>query len=114
MSLDYSSVAATASKLLTNFGRSVILRTRANSGSESNPTITESDTAVSAVSAGYSLSAIDGSLIQRGDIQFVFASVVVPTDADAIIDGDYIFEFQFVEAITPGDTVLLYKAQARK
>ena len=60
---------------------------------------------------------IDGSTIRRGDQHLLIAAEgleVVPTTALQVIDGEQVWQVQDVEAVQPGDSVILYKLQVRR
>lgn len=75
----------------------------------------DSNTAIKlkAVVVGYTVNEIDGEIIQRGDKKVLFAGNADIRKGDQLIDGDT-FTILDIEEINPGDTKLLFKAQARK
>ncbi|PZQ46172.1 MAG: hypothetical protein DI551_05695 [Micavibrio aeruginosavorus] len=114
--MSYAPLAATAQRLIAAKGRSVILR-RKNSGTF-NPSTGEitgggvSDTPVMTVFTQYKAVEIDGEIIRRTDSRVLIAGTE-PKKDDRIIDGDLTYTVIDIETVKPGDTALLWKAQAR-
>jgi len=113
MAYDYSSLKETADRLIARFGKSATLVTLTNSGTDYDPTVTESTTAITLVEIGYSLTNRNESLVQVGDKIFLVQAAAEPATDDKIrLDGA---DYNMVDAqpLSPGATVMLYEVQAR-
>src|SRR6056297_1781780 len=114
MAYDYSSLKETADRLIARFGKSATLVTLTNSGTDYDPTVTESTTAITLVEIGYSLTNRNESLVQVGDKIFLVQAAAEPATDDKIrLDGadDNMVDTQ---PLSPGATVMLYEVQARE
>ena len=120
MSFNYASLASTALKQITKFGRSVTLRTVTTGTFDTGTGVisgaSDADVTVKAVVTGYKDKQIDGQIIRSGDKQVMIAGsalTTAPKTNDIVVDsGDY--KIVNIETIQPGDTVLIYKLQVRK
>lgn len=110
---DYSEDAATAAELIAEFGRVVTLRVRANEGESFDPIFENTDTSVQAVITDYKSRDIDGTLVKIGDKRIIFANAVTITQDMQIIDGTTTYSIVQNRPVAPGDTVIVYKVQAR-
>lgn len=110
----YDRLQATASRLIAQYGREVILLKRTTSGTAYNPVVTENSHYVYGVQSEYKSHEIDGTLIQRNDKKFlVYSSLVVPDTKDALQDGTKKYSIIDVKEIKPGTTNIFYEIQAR-
>lgn len=112
MTYNYDKLVATATRLINQFGRNVTKRTTTTTGDAWNPTKTDVDTTIKAVASSFKENEIDGTLIQSNDRLFLTYSDV--TTDDKIVDGGDILSVVNVKTINPGETILIYKVQARK
>lgn len=113
----YAALAKATLEMIAEFGRSVTIK-RDNKGVFDPLTSTfigasNTETIVRAVVTGYRIHEIDGEIIKRGDKKVLFDSSADIRKGDLLIDGDT-FTILDIEEINPGDTKLLFKAQARK
>ena len=113
MAYDYSSLKATADRLIARFGKTATLVTRTKSGTDYNPTITDSPASVTVVELNYSLTNRDGSLIQQGDKMFLMKAAAAPDMESKIRLGSTDYMMVDVKEIAPGATTLLFEVQAR-
>lgn len=116
MSEFYNRMAATARRLLRQYGREMVLRKPGEaSGPDWDPTpSTPTDTPFIGVQSKYSTGEIDGQLIQQQDRKiFVEALPEPPTQDMTLIDKGQSLEIVSVQTIEPGDGALLYILQVR-
>lgn len=114
----YSGLAATATKLLTEKGRLMIIRRKGMASSDpAAGTVTESppvDYTVNGVLVGYKDFFAATDLVQRGDRKaLIEAGVVTPTKEDQLIVDGRAWTIIDVEAVNPAGTPVLFKLQVR-
>jgi hypothetical protein len=116
----YAGLAATANRLLKQFGKPATLRVE--SGSSFDPatqtnTPAYTDTPVSLVVGNYSgrLSEI-GTLIQTDDKKLLVSvsGAAEPGIGSLVVDGSTVYAVQAVRALNPAGTALIYELQGRK
>ena len=112
MAYDYTNISNTAKNLIDKFGRSITLRSVTTSGTEWNPTITNSDSIIIGVFTKFDKSEIDGNLILSTDKK-VLTYDEVTTD-DKIVDSGITYEVKSVNPIQPANTKIIYKVQLRQ
>lgn len=115
----YTGIAATAHRLLTQFGGPVTL-TRTVPGAY-NPATGQTDPATTTTYSGtgakfdYSQRDIDGTLIRMGD-QRVYMSVegmTTPQTGDTLTAGGRTFQVVASRPLNPAGTVVLHDVQVR-
>ena len=106
-------MAALAVKMISKYGQSMTLRSYSSSGDEWNPSLTETDTAVTGVLGNYNDGLMDGTLIQKDDKYVLLDSSVNPTEADKIVIDGVVFSIAAVNTINPGGTKVFHKLQVR-
>ncbi|MCP4257652.1 MAG: hypothetical protein GY774_09030 [Planctomycetes bacterium] len=111
MAYDYSRLSATAVRLVAKFGRDVDLVSYRNQGASYDPSRLESTETVKAVQV--QLDNIDENLIKSTDKGFLIAAAEVTVDM-SIRDGSKDYSIVAITEVTPGDTVMIYKVQARR
>lgn len=116
MSFDYAKTAATAHRLLLNFGSTAKLR-RQTAGAY-NPstgtaaiTTTEFDTV--AVVFDYDQKYIDGTLVKQGDKQAYLDPSYAPAQGDEFTWQGTKYQVVSYKAISPAGVPVLYEAQLR-
>ena len=107
---DYSSISATAQRLIDSFGRSIIKRSTVMAGDEWNPTPIDTDTTIKAVATSFKANEVDGTLIKSTDKQYLTYAEI--TTEDKIVDTEVLSVVNVV-TIQTGDTKIIYKVQAR-
>ena len=114
MAYDYSDDAAFAVTMIRDFGRPMTLVTSAVTGPEYDPTVTETETAITGVVTYYSALERNGDQVQSGDKKILFdASIPIPSSGH-IVDGADRYAIVDPGEYAPGDTVLFYRTQARR
>ncbi|MGI4886104.1 MAG: hypothetical protein ACRYFR_14200 [Janthinobacterium lividum] len=116
MSELYDDFADTAEELIAEFGRDITLLNRQNGGFDfaANRVIDGTDTmrTVRAVFTDYKAKDIDGTVIRQGDKLCLVAGAV---DArEILMDGTDQYAIISIEAVQPGDTLILSKVQVRR
>jgi hypothetical protein len=113
---DYSRSVATATRLLARFGTAATIRRTTNTGEAWNPTQSTTDYACTLVVTNYTVTQINGTLIQANDRR-VFVSTdgltITPTPADVLIVGGVTLAVINVMPLKPDGTVVMYEIQAR-
>ena len=111
----YAGLQATATRLIKQFGKSATLETLGPAtGPEWNPTPgTPVLTPIKVVETGYSLTNRNETLIQAGDWVGIADSAVAIVQGAVLLVGGRRLQVVEVQAISPGETVLLYEMVAR-
>ena len=119
--MDYSSLNATAIAQIADKGRAVTLVYKTpGSYDPQTDAITGNGTTsqtVKMVILNFKRKDVDGTLIKTGDRMALLANDALtrpPKTNDNVTDGGETYNIEDVEAVAPGDTVLLYKLQLRK
>lgn len=119
MGFDYSSLEASALRLITDKGRDVTLRAVAegtyNPGTDTISGASESDSIVKMVMRDFTTRELVETMIERGDKEALVAAsgITAPEVNDVIVDGDE-YKILNVQQVAPGDTTILYKLQLRR
>jgi hypothetical protein len=116
---NYARPVATASRLITRFGRSASLRRPGTSTQWSASTAPAADYPIVAVLANYTVRERDGTLIQQGDRKIIFAAqglVITPAIGDTIDTGDGLGAYEIVDVVPvePGGVPIVFTAQVRR
>lgn len=119
--MDYLSLKDTAINLITEFGKECVLKKQGESFY--NPETMENETLYTevagvAVRLGYETEAVGASngLIQAGDLRFIcsFEECPVETEDFILFQGIEYTVINVADVSPDGETVLIYKVQARK
>ncbi len=116
MAFDYGPIAATASRLLKEFGKATAF-VRVTGVSSSDPaagTVTPAaavDTAMEAVQVAHNEKHTPGALIEDGDLFWVVDGVV--TVKDELVASGVLYNIVQVWPIKPGDTLIVTRVQTR-
>jgi hypothetical protein len=117
--MNYPSLAATAARLVAQYGKSVTLR-RPGAGTfdpvtgQTTPG-TPTDSAVKAAEVGYEANERDGTMVRAEDRRFLIAAagILQPASSDRLLVGSADLAIVTVEPLEPGPTPLLYTVQCR-
>lgn len=109
---DYGPIAATATRLIAQFGRAVTLVVETAGGTPYAPTVSTTTATITAAVTSFKANEIDGTIVQADDKKLLTTSAV--TVQNKITDGAHTYSVVSVETIKPGPTAVLYKAQLRK
>jgi len=117
MTTFYSDLAAVATMLLTDKGQQVTFSRETTSsfdpGTGINTTTTSTITGYGA-SFDYNSSEIDGTIIVKGDIRFLFEAGNAPKQDDTVPIDSINYRVMSVKKTAPGGTDVLYECQLRK
>lgn len=118
MTFDYDRIAATATRMLTRYGRAVTLRS--SGGDTYDPAtatreVYQTEYATIGLMLDYQQSDIDGTLIQVGDQKvYMEPSVeVAPKTGDEILINDVVFKVIKSRPVSPAGVVVLHELQVR-
>lgn len=119
MSDFYTNLAATASRLLTDKGQSVTFVHPVDGSFDPATGITTPGVPTNITGYGaafdYKNTEIDGTIIQRGDIRFLFESTAtIPVIGDTITLDTVEYRVMDVKPTQPAGTNVLTEAQLRK
>lgn len=111
MTFDYAKSAATAKRLIAQFGQSVTLRQVSNSGTEYAPTQTTTDTAITAVDLNMRARDLNGTLVGETlrTLYVATGAGVAPGKGDKIQIGGAWHEIAEVRPLAPGGTVVMWE-----
>lgn len=116
MSYDYSKLAATASKLLTKYGKNIELKRVA--GGSVDPVTGQVTAGMSStlktngIFRAYPDSVIDGTRILKSDREVIIDGTVEPKITDKIVIGGEDWIIKNVVAQKPANSALVYFVQA--
>ena len=113
----YSDLAAVATRLLTDKGQQVTFSRETSTGF--NPTTGINTTTTSTITGygaafDYNSSEIDGTIIVKGDIRFLFEAGSAPQQDDTVTIDSIGYRVMDVKKTAPGGTDVLYEVQLRK
>ncbi len=113
----YASLAAVATRLLTDRGQQVTF-TRAVDGAFDPATgITTPGTPTTITGYGasfdYNRSEIDGTLIKRGDIRFIFEAAGRPKEGDTVVIDSETYRVMAPSIVSPAGVDVYYEVQLR-
>ena len=113
---DYTATAATALRLLTNFGAACTLK-RQTAGAYDTATgiaaVTSASLSAIAAVFDYPARYIDGTLILQGDYRALMASSPAPKQGDILTWNSVDYTVVSAKAIAPAGTLVLYECQIR-
>lgn len=114
----YSNMAATALRLLTKFGQTVVF-TRPT-GDTFDPSLGSYSGGTTTTITGkgaafdYKNSEIDGTIVQKGDVRVIFeASTVAPAQNDNCALDSINYRVMDVKPLSPGGTDVIFTVQLR-
>lgn len=113
---DYVGFRSVAEQLIAEAGQLATLRRRTKFGEDYDPIFVSTDYGCTLVVLSYSDARIDGERIKVGDKRIYLSTkdlAVMPSDTDSIIIGGVEHAIISLEPISPGGTVVAYKAQLR-
>jgi len=110
---NYTFLQATALKLLKKYGDAQIVKTRTNTGTEYDPTFTETAEEMYAVKSDYRVGQIDGTLVKENDIKFLVYHTSKIADGSLITYDGKDYSVVRNEVVQPSSVMLLQKIQAR-
>lgn len=116
---DYAKSAATALKLLTNFGANATLIKRAEGAYDpatGSNSVTETNYTVKAVLLNYKFNetTTEGSLIQAKDRKVIMqAATVTPDTSDTITIGGTTYRIINVKSLNPAGVEVIHELQVR-
>ena len=117
MSFNYSGLAATATRLIGEFGAPSTFH-KVTTGSYDPLTGSSGDTTeditLNAVRLEFSSSDIDGTLIQQGDFMLMVDGVQDINNIDSVTVDSVKYQIVRPMPLKPGDTRLITKAQCRR
>lgn len=117
MSFNYTKAAATAARLIANFGATSTLTQTVNTGTAYNPTQTETDYTCTAVTLEWENSEIDGTLIKASDRKILISTsglTITPAIGDKItIGSDVLRLVEPFKPLAPAGIVVYYETNAR-
>jgi hypothetical protein len=110
---DYSSLYATAVRLVIRYGRTMYKRVYTDTGFSTayEPKTHYEDVAFVGVSTNFTKSEIDGTLILSTDKKILTYQAI--TTEDRIVDDGIEYSVVSTICVNPGDTKLIYKVQVR-
>jgi len=117
MSFNYVKAAATAARLIANFGTTATLTQTVNSGTAYNPTQTDTDHTIKAVTVDWANNEVDGTLIKATDRKIIISTeglTVTPKIGDKITIGSDVMRLvEPFKPLSPAETVVMYETNAR-
>lgn len=113
MTFDYSNAVATATRLISAYGRSMVLRSTTETGDPWAPVQSNVNTDIIGVSVEFRRSEIDGDVIRTDDKRILINSSVTPTLQDRIIDDSVDYSIVNIREVKPGGSTIFYDLQVR-
>ena len=114
----YNNLAATALRLVTDKGKTVIIRrpSTATPVKPYRPVVTDTDHSVQAVVEDFRAQEIDGTTIRTGDRKYLVAASgvdIVPNASDKVVDGSIMLEVLSVKNVNPGGIEVIWTLHSR-
>jgi len=119
MAFDYSSLAATATRLIEKFGRSVTLTKKGSTSTtagkpwQGGTAVDSTSTSIKAVadqtaSATLADAFREDTRVKSSDTLIIIDGAVEPEEGDKLVDGTQTYEIVSTRSLKPGDTALAY------
>lgn len=102
-----------ANEVIAENGRAATLVTISNGGSAWDPVQTSAEVDVTVLQTAFNSTDKNQWLIEAHDKAFLLDSSVTPIVGSTLVDGATHYSIINVATITPGETTILYKLQAR-
>ena len=113
MAINYANLAALAERLIRENGRDALLITETNTGTDYQPTISQTNETIQLVQTQLNAQDNNDFVLQAHDIKFLVSSAFVVSAKQRIETNGLQYSIVAVKEIKPSDTSILYIVQGR-
>lgn len=113
MAINYGNLAALAERLISENGRDALLITETNTGTDYQPTVSQSSETIKLVQSSFNASDNNDFMLQAHDVKFLVSSAFTISTTQRIETNGLQYSIVGVKEIKPSDTSILYIVQGR-
>ena len=113
MAINYAKLAETAERLIRENGRDALLISETNTGTDYQPTITQTSETIKLVQSQFNSLDNNDFVLQAHDVKFLVSSAFTVSAKQRIETNGLQYSIVAVKEIKPSDTSILYIVQGR-
>lgn len=113
MAINYANLAALAERLIRENGRDALLITETNTGTDYQPTISQTSETIKLVQTQFNAQDNNDFVLQAHDVKFLVSSAFIVSAKQRIETNGQQYSIVAVKEIKPSDTSILYIVQGR-
>ena len=113
MAINYANLAALAERLIRENGRDALLITETNTGTDYQPTISQTSETIKLVQTQFNTQDNNDFVLQAHDVKFLVSSAFAISAKQRIETNGRQYSIVAVKEIKPSDTSILYIVQGR-
>ncbi len=113
MAIDYGNLAALVERLIRENGRDASLITETNTGTDYQPTVSQSSETIKLVQSSFNALDNNDFVLQAHDVKFLVSSDFTLTAKQRIETNGQQYSIVALKEIKPADTSILYIVQGR-
>ncbi len=113
MAIDYGNLAALAERLIRENGRDALLISETNTGTDYQPTITQTTETIRLVQSQFNALDNNDFILQAHDVKFLVSSAFTLSTKQRIETNGLQYSIIGLKEIKPSDTNILYIVQGR-
>lgn len=113
MGVNYAGLAATAERLVRENGKDALLISETNTGTDYQPTITQTSATIKLVQSQFSKNDNNDFVLEANDMKFLVSSAFTLTTKQRIETNGLQYSIVAIKEIKPADTSILYIVQGR-
>ena len=113
MGVNYAGLAATAERLVRENGKDALLISETNTGTDYQPTITQTSETIRLVQSQFSTQDNNDFVLQAHDVKLLVSSAFTISAKQRIETNGLQYSIVAVKEIKPSDTSILYIVQGR-
>lgn len=113
MAIDYGKLAVLAERLIRENGREALLITETNTGTDYQPTVSQSSETIKLVQSSFNTLDNNDFLLAAHDVKFFVSSAFTLSTKQRIETNGLQYSIIGLKEIKPGDTSILYIVQGR-
>lgn len=113
MAIDYGNLAALVERLIRENGRDALLITETNTGTDYQPTVSQSSETIKLVQSSFNTLDNNDFLLAAHDVKFLVSSAFTISNKQRIETNGLQYSIVAFKEIKPADTSILYIVQGR-
>lgn len=113
MGVNYAGLAATSERLIRENGKDALLISETNTGTDYQPTITQTSATIKLVQSQFSKNDNNDFVLEANDMKFLVSSAFTLTTKQRIETNGLQYSIVAIKEIKPADTSILYIVQGR-
>lgn len=113
MAISYANLATLAERLIRENGRDALLISETNTGTDYQPTITQTTETIKLVQSQFSKNDNNDFVLEANDMKFLVSSAFTLTTKQRIETNGLQYSIVALKEIKPADTSILYIVQGR-